>query len=80
MMGVMAYISERLSSLRQEITALRNSNALVTKNGRYNEYEQTALELRTNRLREIKDELSKMLDHPDDPKVWWERSRRTNVA
>jgi hypothetical protein len=80
MMGEMPYISEHLSSLRQEITALRNSNALVTKNGRHNEHEQTALELRTKRLREIKDELSRMLSHPDDPKVWWERFRKTNVA
>jgi hypothetical protein len=76
----MPYISEHLSSLRQEITALRDSNALVTKNGRYNEHDQTALELRTKRLREIKDELSRMLSHPDDPKVWWERFRKTNVA
>jgi hypothetical protein len=80
MMGEMPYISEHLSSLRQEITALRNSNALVTKNGRHNEHEQTALELRTKRLREIKDELSRMLSQPDDPKVWWERFRKTNVA
>lgn len=80
MMEEMAYISEHLSSLRQEISTIRNSNALVTKNGRYNEHEQTALELRTKRLREIKDELSRMLDQPDDRKVWWERFRKTNVA
>ena len=80
MMKEMPYISEHLSSLRQEIAALRNSNALVTKNGRHNEHDQTALELRTMRLREIKDELSRMLSHPDDPKVWWERFRKTNVA
>lgn len=79
-MEEMPYISEHLASLRQEISTLRNSNALVTKNGHHNEHEQTALELRTRRLREIKDELSHMLSHPDDPKVWWERFRKTSVA
>ena len=44
--------------------------------GLHNALDQTALELRTNRLREIKQELSKILNRPDDPKVWWERSRR----
>jgi hypothetical protein len=77
---MMAYISEHLSSLRQEINTLRNSNALGTKNGRYNEHEQTARELRTNRLREIKEELSRMLSQPEDSKVWWDRVRRTTVA
>jgi hypothetical protein len=76
----MPYISEHLSSLRQEIISLRNANTLVTKNGRPTEHEQTALELRTTRLREIKQELSKMLNQPDDPKVWWERFRKTSVA
>jgi hypothetical protein len=80
MIKVMPYISEHLSSLRQEITDLRNSNALVAKNGRHNEQDQTALELRTKRLREIKDELSRMLSQPDDPKVWWERFRKPSVA
>ena len=80
MMEVMPYISEHLSSLRQEIITLRNSNALVTKNGRHNEHEQTALELRTKRLREIKDELSRMLSHPEDPQVWWERFRKSDIA
>lgn len=80
MIREMPYISEHLSSLRQEIAALRNSNALVAKNGRHNEHEQTALELRTMRLREIKDELSRMLNQPNDPSVWWERFRKTKVA
>jgi hypothetical protein len=38
--------------------------------------DQTARELRTNRLREIKQELSRMLDRPQDPKVWWEKFRK----
>lgn len=76
----MPYISEHLSSLRQEINDLRNLNARFAEKGNHNELDQTALELRTNRLREIKQELSKMLDRPDDPKVWWERFRKTNQA
>jgi hypothetical protein len=76
MIKEMPYISERLSSLRQEIADLRNLNARFSEKGGHNALDQTALELRTNRLREIKQELSKILNRPDDPKVWWERSRR----
>ncbi len=76
----MAYISEHLTSLRQEITDLRNLNARLSEKGNHSEADQTALELRTNRLREIKQELSKMLNRPEDPKVWWERSRRSNLT
>lgn len=76
----MAYISEHLTSLRQEITDLRNLNVRLAEKGNHTEVDQTALELRTNRLREIKQELSKMLNRPDDPKVWWERSRRSNLS
>jgi hypothetical protein len=80
MMKGMPYITERLSSLRQEIADLRNLNARFTeKGGGHNALDQTALELRTVRLREIKQELSKILNRPDDPKVWWERSRRQAV-
>jgi hypothetical protein len=76
MMKEMPYISERLTSLRQEIADLRNLNARFAEKGDHNVLDQTALELRTVRLREIKQELSKILNRPDDPKVWWERSRR----
>jgi len=79
-MKEMAYISEHLTSLRQEITDLRNLNARFTEKGDHTALDQTALELRTNRLREIKAELSKMLNRPDDPQVWWERSRRGGLA
>ena len=75
MMEEMPYIAEHLSSLRQEIADLRNLNARFTGKGEHNALDQTALELRTNRLREIKQELSNMLNRPDDPKVWWERAR-----
>jgi hypothetical protein len=79
-MKEMAYISEHLTSLRQEIIDLRNLNARFAEKGDHTALDQTALELRTNRLREIKAELSKMLNRPDDPKVWWERSRRQLTA
>jgi hypothetical protein len=46
----------------------------------HTEIEQTARDLRTNRLREIKQELSKMLDRPQDSKVWWEKSRGSRAA
>ncbi len=75
MMKEMPYITEHLSSLRQEIADLRNLNARFAEKGDHNALDQTALELRTNRLREIKQELSNMLNRPDDPKVWWERAR-----
>jgi hypothetical protein len=80
MIEQMPYISEHLSSLRQEITDLRNLNARLAESGKRTDVDQTALELRTNRLREIKQELSKMLNRPDDPKVWWERSRGRSSA
>jgi uncharacterized protein YhaN len=73
-----AYISEHLSSLRQEITELTELHARYSEHGEHSELEQAARELRTNRLREIKQELARMLDRPDDPAVWWERSRRSN--
>ena len=76
MIEEMPYITEHLTSLRQEIADLRNLNARFTEKGDHSTLDQTALELRTNRLREIKRELSQMLNRPDDPKVWWERSRR----
>jgi hypothetical protein len=80
MIKPMPYITEHLSSLRQEIADLRNLNARFAEKGGHNALDQTALELRTNRLREIKQELSNMLNRPDDPKVWWERSRRQQQA
>jgi uncharacterized protein YdcH (DUF465 family) len=80
MIKVMPYITDHLSSLRQEIADLRNLNARFVEKDGHNALDQTAHELRTNRLREIKQELSNMLNRPDDPKVWWERSRRQQQA
>jgi hypothetical protein len=79
MMEEMAYISEHLSSLRQEINDIRHLNARFTEQRGHTAVDQTAMELRTNRLREIKQELSQMLNRPDDPNVWWERLRRPNI-
>jgi hypothetical protein len=75
MIKEMSYISEHLSNLRQEITDLRNMNARYTSKSEHGPLDQTALELRTNRLLEIKRELSSMLDRPNDPKIWWEKLR-----
>ncbi|HYM74588.1 MAG TPA: hypothetical protein VE377_01310 [Candidatus Dormibacteraeota bacterium] len=74
----MPYITEHLSGLRQEISDLQAMNEKYAGKRVHNEVDQTALELRNNRLREIKQELSKMLERPQDSKVWWERSRRSN--
>lgn len=80
MMRVMPYISEHLTSLRQEIADLRNLNTRLTEKGDHTALDQTALELRANRLREIKQELSQMLNRPSDPKAWWERTRRSQPS
>jgi hypothetical protein len=76
----MAYMSDHLSNLRQEITHLRNLNARYSEKSEHSPMDQSALELRTNRLLEIKQELSKILDRPGDSTVWWEKLRSTNRA
>ena len=75
---LMPYILEHLSSLRQEITDLRNMNARYTGKGSDHQIDQSAVEMRANRLAEIKKELSQMLNRPEDPKVWWEKGGRRN--
>jgi hypothetical protein len=76
----MACLSEHLTSLRQEITDLRNLNTQCSEKTDATAQDQSALELRTNRLREIKLELSKMLNPPTDPNVWWDGRRGPNQA
>jgi hypothetical protein len=76
----MAYMSERLSSLRQEITYLRNLNTRYSEKSEHSPMDRWALELRANRLSEIKQELSKILDRPDDSTVWWEKLRNPSSA
>jgi hypothetical protein len=72
----MPYLSEHLSSLRQEITDLSNMNVLYAKRGEHTPVEQTASDVRGSRLLQIKQELSKMRNRPDDSAVWWGKSRR----
>ncbi len=77
----MPYILEHLTSLRQEITDLRNMNARAAARTADNQIDQSAVEMRANRLAEIKKELSQMLNRPEDPQVWWEKGgRRSRVA
>jgi len=80
MIEEMPYISERLSNLRQEITTLRNMNARASEQSKHTPIDRSELELRTNRLLEIKLELSKILDRPGDASVWWEKARRPGRA
>src|ERR1039457_4420694 len=74
----MPYILEHLTSLRQEITDLRNMNARSASRTTDSQIDQSAVEMRANRLLEIKKELSQMLNRPDDPAVWWEKGGRPN--
>lgn len=72
----MPYITEHLSNLRREITTLRDMNARYSAQSEHSPMDQSALEVRTNRLAAIKQELLKILDRPGDPGVWWEKLRR----
>jgi len=76
----MPCLTEHLTSLRQEITDLRNLNTQCSEKSDHSAIDQSALELRTNRLREIKLELSKMLNPPTDPKIWWDGRPGPNQA
>lgn len=72
----MPYITEHVNGLREEISELQTMNLRYAGKSVHTEMDQTARDLRTTRLREIKQELSKMLDRPQDPKVWWEKFRK----
>ena len=76
MIEEMTYISEHLTSLRQEITELRDLNTRYSAMSEHGPLDQSALEVRANRLLQIKQELSGMLERPSDPKVWWDRVRK----
>jgi len=71
----MPYISQHLSNLRREITTLRDLNTRYSEKSEHSPMDQSALELRTNRLVAIKQELSKILERPGEPGVWWEKFR-----
>jgi len=74
----MPLLLEHLTSLRQEITDLRNMNTRSAAKTADSQIDQSAAEMRANRLVEIKKELSQMLNRPDDPAVWWEKGGRRN--
>jgi hypothetical protein len=69
--GIMSYLAEHLSSLRIEITDLRNRNVLYSQQSQHSPVERTASDVRESRLVQIKQELSKMRNRPDDSVVWW---------
>jgi hypothetical protein len=71
----MAYLTEHLSSLRHEITDLRNLNVLYSQQSEHSPVERTASGVRESRLVQIKQELSKLLNRPNDTAVWWGKSR-----
>jgi len=76
----MAYLTEHLSSLRQEITDLRNLNVLYLQRSEHSPGERTASDVRGSRLLQIKHELAKMGNHPDDSAERWGTSRRPDSA
>ena len=76
----MDYLSPHLANLRQEITELRNINVLYAQQRVHNAVEQTASDVRANRLLQIMQELSKMRDCPPEPRVWWDKVRKPKRA
>ena len=76
----MDYISQHLTSLRQEITDLRHMNSLYSERTDHTPVERSALEVRTNRLLQIKQELSHMLNRPREAAVWWDKFAARNRA
>jgi hypothetical protein len=76
----MNYLSEHLSSLRQEINELRNMNVLYLQRSEHSPVERTASDVRGSRLLQIKQELTKMRNRPDDSAVWWGNIRTPNRA
>ena len=74
----MAYLAEHLSSLRHEITDLRNMNVVYSQQIQHTPVERTASIVRESRLVQIKQELSKMRNRPDDSAVWWGKSGKTD--
>ena len=76
----MSSILEHVSSLRREITDLRSMNARYSQQGEHSPREESALELRTIRLQEIRYELSKMLNGSNNSAVWWDASLKMDRA
>jgi hypothetical protein len=80
MIKEMTYLADHLFSLRQEIAHLQNMNAHYANKAEHSQLDESALELRTVRLRQIKKELENMLVRPNNPKVWWERHPKSRIA
>jgi hypothetical protein len=76
----MPYLAERLSSLRHEITDLQSLNVLYSQQSQHSPVERTASGVRESRLVQIKQELSKMRNRPDDSAVWWGKSNKPDHA
>ena len=72
----MDYFSSHLINLRQEISALHDLNVLYLQQVEHSLDEQTASDVRSSRLLQIKRELSDMRNCPPDPKVWWDKVRK----
>ena len=80
MIKEMAYLADHLSGLRQEIAHLQNMNAHYANKTEHSPLDDSALELRTVRLLQIKKELANLLVRPTDSKVWWEKLPKRRIA
>jgi hypothetical protein len=75
MMEGMPHLAEHLSSLRQEIAGLQKMNTHYSHKTEHSSLDNSASETRKIRLSQIKKELEKMLNRPNDPEIWWEKLR-----
>ena len=76
----MDYLSSHLASLRREIADLLNRNALYAQQSVHSALEESASDVRENRLLQIQRELSKMRDCPPESRVWWDNVRKPKRA
>ena len=76
----MTYLADHISSLRQEIAHLQNMNTHYANKTEHFPLDESALEMRTVRLLQIKKELANMLVRPNNPKVWWEKLPKSRIA
>jgi hypothetical protein len=69
----MDYLSAHLSKLRQEISELRELNFLYSQHSEHSPAEQTASDVRSDRLLQIKKELTEMRNFPPVSRIWWDK-------
>jgi hypothetical protein len=74
------YLADHLSSLRQEIAHLQKMNTRYANKTEHFPLDESALEMRTVRLLQIKKELANMLVRPNNPNVWWEKLPKSRIA